>query len=66
MVVNRGHLRAIRLLPFAAAADKARLTLKRQMLLESCERIGLSSHLCLALLDLGQVAHRYLKLSRRG
>jgi hypothetical protein len=27
---DRGHLRSMRLLPFAAAADKAYLTFKRQ------------------------------------
>ncbi len=31
MLDDRGHLRAMRLLPFAAAADKAYLTLKRQV-----------------------------------
>ena len=33
MQCDRGHLRAMRLLPFAAATDKARLTLKRQVTL---------------------------------
>jgi hypothetical protein len=28
---DRGHLRAVRLLPFAAAVDVVRLTLKRQI-----------------------------------
>jgi hypothetical protein len=35
MLVNHGHLRAMRLLPFAAATDNARLTLKRQMIISS-------------------------------
>ena len=33
MLVNHSHLRAMRLLPFAAATAKAPLTLKRQMII---------------------------------
>jgi hypothetical protein len=35
---DRGYLRAMRLLPFAAAATKARLTLKRQLREPPCSR----------------------------